>query len=217
MRIDDAIIYDFVCLWFHIYMNSYRWGVIFYYYFVSFPNGPQACSKEAPAGSNAIVSSSAYVCPLRHRNRLQCFIKPYQASRPLRSTPLSSSPFLINLFAKLHLARSMQAWLWRVMKAYAWGMLCSQSRAPSLRPSSVNQAEIICNYMSIIWFCFFLFFSKIIWIICGLFVKKCSIFPSRLFGINWNRALFALFEIILDFCKLFVDLIKIVAQFCLKL
>ena len=50
-------------------------------------------------------------------------------------------------------------------------------------------------------------FSKIIWINCGLFVKKCSIFQvwSRLFEFLRNRGLFALFEIILDHCKLFVD------------
>ena len=53
-------------------------------------------------------------------------------------------------------------------------------------------------------------FSKIIWIICGLFVEKCSIFSSRLFEIIWNSGLFALFQIILDYCKLFVDYLWII-------
>ena len=72
-------------------------------------------------------------------------------------------------------------------------------RLPAL-PPSVNQGEIICDYLSILFV-----FSKIIWIICGLFVPKCSVFSSRLFEIIWDCGLFALFAIILDYCKLFVD------------
>ena len=46
--------------------------------------------------------------------------------------------------------------------------------------SSVNQGEIIV----IICLLFEnIIFSKIIWIICGLFVEKCTVFSSRLFEI----------------------------------
>ena len=46
---------------------------------------------------------------------------------------------------------------------------------------------------------------KIIGIIGGLFVEKCSVFSSRLFEIICNDGLSALFEIILNYCKLFAD------------
>ena len=48
-------------------------------------------------------------------------------------------------------------------------------------------------------------FSKIILFICGLFVEKCSVFSTRLFEIIGHRGLFALLEIILDYCNFFVD------------
>ena len=71
--------------------------------------------------------------------------------------------------------------------------------------TSVNQGEIICDYLSIIWN--YLFFSKIIWIICWLFVEKCSVFWSRLLEIIWNCGLFALwdyFGLLQIICGLFV-------------
>ena len=60
----------------------------------------------------------------------------------------------------------------------------SATYRPPLADSSVNQREnpgrlfaIIVDYLKLF------VFSKIMWIVCGLFVEKCSVFSSRLFGI----------------------------------
>ena len=91
-------------IWFRKYMISYTYEIRYVtscvgyevIWFCMLPKeGPCLfkCNafriKYSPCSSG---SSPTYVCPLLHQNRSQWFIKPYQASRPLRSHPPPPPP-----------------------------------------------------------------------------------------------------------------------------
>ena len=78
---------------------------------------PRACSNSTNFESNAAPASLPHLYILFGREiGLLWFINPYQSSRPLHPHPPPPLPLLIDLLATLHLARSMQVWLWRCFK-----------------------------------------------------------------------------------------------------